>query len=83
MKQINYSNLFIGFALAFMLSNTVIMYITFFGAYFNNYKILVTVNELGEAKLEMGILIVFLFIVSIGVYEIFKMIEKKILEENR
>lgn len=45
--------------LAFMITNTIVMYILFLGAYFfGNYRILVTINQYGEANIELLMFIV-------------------------
>lgn len=43
--------------IAGLLANSITLTITFFYAYFNNYRVLVTVNSMGEANIEAVILI--------------------------
>jgi len=63
-----YIGLFIG------LSNTIVLYITFLNAYFNNYKILVIINQYNEALIEfIALPIMFIFLI-IALYKIYKLL---------
>jgi len=54
--------------LGILLSNTIVMYLTFLGAFFNGNEILVTINNYGEMWIE------FFFLplsIALGVYVIY------------
>ena len=52
---------------------SVLCYITFLSAYFNNYKVIVLVNPLGEGLLELIILPIFL---TLGLWVLYDIVVK-------
>lgn len=60
-------NLMIAIGIACLISNSLVLFYTFFIAYFNDYQVLINVNNFGEAHLEL-----FLIPISIilGIYSI-------------
>ena len=55
------------FGLVFLLSTSLVFVLTFLVAYFNNYEVFVTINDYGEAHIELflimaGLPFAFLFV---------------------
>jgi len=60
-------NIIISIGIACLISNSVVLFYTFFIAYLNNYQVLVNINNFGEAHFE------FIFIpisIVLGIYSI-------------
>ena len=62
-----------------LISNSMILYITFIWAYFSGHYT-VTINEFGEASLEM---IVLPLSIIIGVWTVFHMFRNEVKNENQ
>ncbi len=56
--------LFIGIVHSLLLSISIVFFITFMIAFYNNYQVLVTINSIGEAQVELFLLL-FVFVSSI------------------
>lgn len=58
-----------------LIGNSIVLYFTFLSAFFNNYKILVTINEYSEAHFEF-FFIPITFI--IGVWTVHNLMKQKV-----
>lgn len=74
----NWKKLMLTFGTAFLFASTIVMVYTFFMAYFNDYRVMVTINDYGEAQVEF-VMLVILF--PLSMYAFYNM-NKRLHEEG-
>ena len=65
-----------GIGIACLLSNSIFLFYTFISAYFNNYQIIVRINNYGEANLELIFLPISIILGLYAILSIFKYVPK-------
>jgi len=67
--------LLVSIGFAFLISNSIILFITFLLAYFNNFEILININNYGEANFELALIPA---TIILGIYAIYETRAKRL-----
>jgi hypothetical protein len=73
-------DIIIAIGIACLISNSIVLFYTFFIAYLNDYKVLIHINNFGEAHLE------FFFIpisIVLGIYSVFSLYTYNLKMKNQ
>jgi len=73
-------NLIIAIGIACLITNSIILFYTFFLAYLNDYQVLINVNNYGEAHFEFFIIP---FSIILGIYSIIALYKLNLINKKQ